>query len=195
MATEEKTVKAIITPKGQLSYPHIDKPQEAQNEGEVAKYSATIVFPPGTDLSALIEMAKLAGVEKFGAKGAKMVSIGGKGSTFRNDVEGKYPEGSVYISARSENQPGVVYMHAEPGTTKPAKIAKEDIREQLYPGAFVRAQVKPFGYDKKGNKGIGWALNNIQKLVGGERFDNRQEATEAFDADLSEVPADLQGLA
>jgi hypothetical protein len=190
---EEKSVKAIITPKAQLSYPHIDKPQEAQNPGEKPKYSVTLVFAPDANLDEMVEMAKLAGVEKFGSKGANLVRVGGKGSTFRNDVEGKYPEGSIYISARSETKPGAVFLWAGPDN-KPAVIPDDQIREQLYPGAFVRAQLKPFGYDKKGNKGIGWALNNIQKLGDGERLDSRQAATEAFDADMNAVPADLKGL-
>jgi hypothetical protein len=207
MATSDVTVKAILTPKATLSFPHLDKPQAGQGEGDdkgADKYSITLVFPPGTDLAELIAEAKKAGQKKFGANGGNYVKTGGKGSTFRNDVvdeEGKrkYAEGSIYISAKSEDKPGMVYAWPTGGTgpdkDKPALVPADKVREVFYPGAIVRAQLKPFGYDRKGNKGVTWALNNVQKLGDGERLDNRQAATEAFDADLSAVPADLQGLA
>jgi hypothetical protein len=58
----------------------------------------------------------------------------------------------------------------------------------------VRAQLRAFSYDSNGNKGVSFALNNIQKLGDGERLDNRQAATDAFEADLSAAPADISAL-
>ena len=191
MASEQTL---LITPKATLSYPHLDKPQAAQNDGEKDKYSVVLVFAPGTDLAPLKAAALAAATEKFGAaKAASMVTVGGKGSTFRNDVTGKYPEGSIYISARSEQKPGLVYLHAGPDG-KPARVEEDKVREVFYAGCQVRAQLRAYGYDKKGNKGIGWAPNNIQKLGEGERLDNRMAAEDAFEADLNATPADLAGL-
>jgi hypothetical protein len=185
----------VMTPVATLSYPHIHEPQPPQ-PGSTAKpkYSAVFVFPAGTDLSALKAAALAAATEKWGAKGAARVTVGGKGSTFRSDVEGKYPEGSIYISARSEQKPGAVYRWAGPDGKKPATIENEKLKDVLYPGAQVRGQLRAFAYDKAGNIGVSFALNNIQKMGEGERLDNRQDAADAFDADLSAVPADLKEL-
>ena len=185
----------FITPEVVLSYPHFDKAQEPQNPGDKPKFSGVFVFPNRESLEVAYQAALAAAIEKWGAqKGPKMVTIGGKGSTFRNDVEGKYPAGTIYISARSESKPGLVYRHAGPDGKKPALVEDEKIKDVFYPGAIVKAQLVAFAYDKNTNKGVGFALNHVQKWADGERLDGRTPADEAFEADLSAAPADLAGL-
>lgn len=185
----------VITPKAMLSYPHLDVPQQPQKgQAGKAKYSATLVFAPGTDITALQEAVAAAGEEKWPGKSKEMFRIGALRSPFRKDAEAKgYPAGSIFLNVRSEQKPGAVYLHAG-ADNKPAIIADEKIKEELYPGAFVRAQIRAFPYDSNGNKGVSFALNNIQKMGDGERLDNRQAATDAFEADLSAAPADLSKL-
>lgn len=200
MTDTPKDVTLVITPKATLSYPHIAKAQPGQKEGDKPKFSSVFVFAPNSDLKSLYAAAAAAANEKWPGKAAAMVTTGGKNSTFRNDVidpssgKRKYPDGCIYISARSDNKPGVVYLHAGADGKTPAVIPDDKIAEELYAGAQVRAQLRAFAYDKGVNKGIGWAFNNIQKLGDGDRLDNRQAATEAFDADLNAVPAELSGL-
>ena len=185
----------VITPKATLSYPHLDKPQAPkQGSNQKAKYSATLVFAPGTDLSELIAAMTAAGEEKWPGKFTEMLRIQAVRSPFRKDAEAKgYPAGSVFVNVRSEQKPGVVYLHA--GTDgKPAVVPDDKIRDELYPGAQVRGQIRAFSYDSNGNKGVSFALNNIQKLGDGDRLDNRQAATDAFEADLNMKPAGLEGL-
>jgi len=64
----------------------------------------------------------------------------------------------------------------------------------MYPGAGVRASVSAFAYDSNGNKGVSFALNNMQKVSEGERLDGRAAADDEFTADLSSAPADISGL-
>jgi hypothetical protein len=195
-------VAAVITPVGRLSYPHLDKAQAAQEEGQKDKFGATLVFAKGTDLKALEAEARAVAVDALGEKkGAAFALYGGKGAAFRTDNADKYPsiEGAITIGARNEKQPGLVYRHVDPktivdGKGKPARVAQEDIEEVFYPGAEVKAQLKPYWYDKKGNKGIGWALNNVQKWADAERLDSRQKAEDAFDADMSVEPDGLEDL-
>lgn len=190
----------VTTPVGTLSFPHIDSPQipdaDELANGKKPTYSAAIIFNKAADLKAMKAAALAAAVAFFGEKeGAKMVTMGGKGSTFRTDMRDGYPEDAVaYVNARSTTQPGTVYLWAAPGTTKPAEIPQDKIREELYPGAQVRAVLRAYGYNKKGNRGIAWALNHIQKVADGTRLDNRQKATDAFEADLSVTPSDLSAL-
>lgn len=190
-----KDTLLVVTPKAILSYPHLDVPQAPQKgQAGKAKYSATLVFPEGTDLSALQAAVMQAGEEKWPGKFAEMLRVGAARSPFRKDAEAKgYAPGSIFINVRSEQKPGVVYLHAG-ADKKPAVVPDAKIKEDLYPGVAARAQVRAFAYDSNGNKGVSFALNNIQKLADGDRLDNRQAATDAFEADLSAAPADISAL-
>jgi hypothetical protein len=193
----------VITGEAVLSYPHLDKPQPS-NDGKPPKYSATLVFPKGSDLTLLKKAAIAAGVKKFGATytlpNGQVITFeqamveGIFKNPFRKDGLAKgYPEGSVFINARSTQPVGVVYAHAGPDG-KPAKVPLEKIRADLYAGAIVLASVSAFGYDNSGNKGVSFSLNNIQKLRDGARIDNRVNAEDEFTVDLSQAPADLSSL-
>lgn len=187
----------VITPAATLSYPHLDQPQQPQKGStQKAKYSATLVFAPGTDLSVLEAAVMAAGEEKWPGKFAEMVRIGAVRIPFRKDAEAKgYAPGAIFTNARSEQKPGVVYRHAG-ADNKPAIVPDDKIREVAYPGEQVRAQLRAFAYDSNGNRGVSFALNNVQIMGNGtaERLDNRQKATDAFDADLNAAPASLKGL-
>ncbi len=186
----------VITGPATLSYPHLDKAQKAQKEGDKEKFTATLVFAPSVNLDALYAAANEAAEDRFGSKGPAMLKSGALRSPFRTDATAKgYPEGSVFINTRSDRQPGMVYLHAGPDGKSPAVIEQKDILEALYPGAQVRASVVAFAYDTGTNKGVSFALNNIQKLADGTRLDNRVAATDEFDADLNAAPASLEGLA
>jgi hypothetical protein len=202
--SDSNTTKAI-TPAGILSYPHFHKPQEAK-DGKAPKYSCAIVFEAGTDLSGLKAAALAALKDKFGDK----IKVGPKGkevavpveqafengirSPFRTDAAAKgYPAGSTFINVRTARQPGFVTAQAGPDG-KPAKVAPEKVKDTFYPGAIVRASVAAFYYDTEGNKGISFALNNVQFLRDGERLDSQVDASDEFEADLSQPPADLAEL-
>jgi hypothetical protein len=196
-------VEPLFTPVASLSYPHLAKAQESTNPNSKAKFSGTLVFS-GKDKSVLAEMeaaARAVLIDKLGEKkGRAFPLFGGKGSAFRTDNAEKYPtiEEAITVGARSDRKPGLVYRHADPATItaenprgKPAKVADEDIEDVFYPGVLVKAIVKPYWYDREGNKGIGWALNGIQLWAEGERLDSRVKAEDAFTADMSETPAAL----
>lgn len=185
----------VITPVGTLSYPHLDKPQKAQKPGDKEKFSATLVFVPGADLKTLQVAALAAAEERWPGKAAEMFAKSILRSPFRKDAEAKgYEAGSVFINCRSEQQPGCVYAHAAPGSTKPEVVPQEKIKEVFYPGAKVRFSVRAFVYDSNGNKGVSFALNNVQKVGEGERLDNRVAAEDEFTADMNAAPADLDSL-
>lgn len=191
-----KLTTAVVT----LSFPWLDKAQPPKKITDDPKFGAALVFASREDLEPVYQAAIQVATEKWGpTKGPKMVTIGGKGSTFRNDVEGKYPEGSIYIGARNKNKPGLVYRHAgsktnAAGKALPAEVEEKDIREVFYPGAQVKASIDVFTYDHPENKGVTFGLNHLQKWADAERIDGRGPANEAFDADMNEAPAGLAGL-
>jgi hypothetical protein len=195
-----------ITPRAILSYPFLAKPQQDQ-KGKM-KYSCALVFPKGTDLSGLLADAIEAAEAKFGKvmkvkagketkeyTMAQALEMGLLRSPFRTDAEKKgYPEGSIFINVRTEKRPGVVYAHKDAATGKPAEVPADKVEDELYPGCFARASVVAFAYDTEGNKGVSFALNNVQKLGEGERLDSRQAAEDEFTAELGEALDDLDSL-
>jgi hypothetical protein len=160
----------VITPPAMLSYPHLDKPQAPQagsNPNAKAKYSATFVFEPGSDLRELEAAARLAAEERWPGKSAVMFQKKQLKWPFRTDAESKgYANDSTFINCRTEQKPGVVLATAGPDG-KPQVVADEDIRSTVYPGCIVRGSVRAFAYDISGNRGVSFALNNIQKLADG----------------------------
>ena len=206
MSTE--TATKVITPPAILSYPHLDiAVQGTDADGKPQgkpKFSCALVFAPGADLTSLKKAALAAAEAKWPGKVAEMIqkhkaSIAAGGPflfrlPFRTDAKEGYPDGATFINVRTERAPQCVYAHAAPGTDKPELIPAEKISEVLYAGAQVRASLNAFAYDTKGNKGVSFALNNVQKLGEGERLDNRTAAIDEFAVDLSATPSDLSAL-
>lgn len=194
MATDKSKVK-VITEKAILSYPHLDTPQKGKKADSKSKYSAALVFLAGTNLTAIKAAIVAAAVEKYGEKAVEMLRTGALKNPLRTDAEAKgYPAGATFLNVRSDNQPGCVYAFPGPDGKKPALIPQDKIKSELYPGAIVRASIVAFTYDTDGNKGVSFALNNIQKIADGDRLDSRVSAEDEFEADLSAAPADLAGL-
>lgn len=195
----------VISPIATLSYPWLEKPQAPQ-AGAAAnaqpKYSATLVFPPGTDLTNL-KKAVIAAVEaKWPGKSSDPKFMAGLHKPLRNDPDDVlakgYPEGSTFINVRTTQQPGLVYSHPAEGSAlnapKPAIVPQDKIREVFYPGAKVRASLTAYCFDVSGKKGPTFALNNMQKVADGDRLDNRVAAEDEFVADMTQTPADLDSL-
>jgi hypothetical protein len=182
----------LTTPVGILSFPHLFTPQAAQQADQKDKFSCTIVFLKGTDLAALVAAAYAAAEKKWPGKGVELLRSGKIKSPFRTDATEKgYEEGAVFINVRSEVKPQIVSRFKDSVTNKAIPITDE---AEMYPGCLVRATIAAFGYDKKGNRGVSFGLNNIQKMGEGARLDGRKAAVDEFDADLTQEPADLSSL-
>lgn len=172
-------MKAIITPVAVLSYPAIWEPRASQDD-PTPKYSAALVFPPGADLTELRAAVTEAGREKFGDKYEALLKGNKLRLPFRDDGEEKgYEKGAIYFNAKNKMAPGVVSRYVGPDG-KPAPIVEP---AEIYAGVQVKASVKAFGYDTKGNKGIAFSLQNIQKWADGKRLDGRKAAQDEFDAE------------
>jgi hypothetical protein len=79
-----------------------------------------------------------------------------------------YPDaqfaGWKLLRVKTKNPPGVVSTKAG-ADGKPLKITDET---EIYGGCFVRCTVNPFAYSVKGNAGVSFWLNNVQKLRDGD---------------------------
>lgn len=165
-----KDARHCITPKARLNYAHIFAPKSGPN-GEEPSYSCVLVFDPGTDLAGLKNAAWAAAKEKWGDKARQMQLR----NPFRNnaDKQGQegFPAGGVFITCRTKNKPGLVDQSTQPIMDN----------NGLYSGCWVRASIRAFTYDNKGNKGISFALLNIQKMGDGDRLDNRRSPDQDFE--------------
>lgn len=213
----------VITPAAILSYPWIDEPQIGTDDNGKPNgkdmFSGVLVFVDaimerypqfGITLDALRAAAKVAGEAKFGSQYAALLRNPNFKPGFRTDVEEKgYPAGSTFINARNKSRPGLVYLYPDPRDGKPALVVpglatagydltdadKKGIKDVFYPGAIVRASVRAFGFETKGNRGVSFALNNLQLIDGTvPRLDNRKAAQDDFEADASAKPASLADL-
>jgi Enterobacter phage Enc34, ssDNA-binding protein len=144
-------------------------PRSGPNGGKEG-YSVTLVFEPGTDISALRASAHAAAREKWGDKVPKQLRSPFRSCSDREGQEG-FTTGGTFITARSENKPGLVDQAMQPVLSN----------EVLYSGCYVRASLRSFAYDFQGNKGVSFALLNLQKMSDGERLDNRRSPDQDFE--------------
>lgn len=166
-----------ITPKFRVSYPQVFRAKRNDLNGK-DEYSIVALFPKGADLSALNAQIVAAATEKWGADKSKWPK--GLRNPIRDQAEkekeGKLPEGyeagAMFISLKSQQRPGLVDENRQP-------IIDES---NFYAGCFARAQVRAFAYDQKGNKGVSFGLQNLQKMGEGDPLSGRQKAEDAFEA-------------
>lgn len=194
---------SIVTPIGFLSYPNLLTPRAAEEGGKL-KYSTAIVFPEGVDVSAIQKAALTVLAQAFfggdETKAKKAIKTGSVKWPFRKDLEAKgYEEragaGGVFINARSDRQPGVVYPFADPDTKRPARVPDDKIEETAYPGANAKIFVQPYSFEHKaGGKGVTFGLQGVQVVGGGERLDGRVKAEDAFEVDDTASVDDFENL-
>ena len=179
----------VITPEAVISYPHVFEPQTPPGATEPV-YSCALVFLDGVDVTEMKAAALAVAKEKWGDKTAEMIKSGKIRMPFRTDaVEKGYPEGSMFINAKSKQQPQVVSIYAG-ADGKPAPI--QDPKE-IYPGAYVRASLRAYAYAVNGNNGVAFSLGNLQKTKDGPRMDGRLSAADEFSAEAKPT-ADISDL-
>lgn len=161
---EDKKVKTKMF---RVSYPNCHKAKAMEEDGE-PKYSITMLFDKDTNLKAMKKAVEMATKEKWGDKIPKKLR-----SPFRDGDEEKPDdenyENKIFISASSKKKPQVVDGDLEPVT-----------EEDFYAGCYARATLIAFGYEVKGNKGVAFALQNVQKLEEGEALSKKRSAEEDF---------------
>lgn len=192
-----------------LSYPQLFTPKLPPNArpGQKARYSAMFLLPKDLVTRELEEMCLKLLEEKWGEKVGEMMNYPPPSNlkwpfrrdNVKQDGTKKYDETKFkcYISAWSENPPGLVERYAGPDG-KPKKVLQPS-QDLFYPGCIVNVSVNPFVYDQTGNRGVAFGLQNLQMWDNGERLDNRVSAEDQFQAeerpaaDLSQVGSQQAG--
>ena len=170
----EKLPTTVVTPEFTGSYVTVLEPRP--NQSEVMKYSISMVFDKGADLTELKTAAKNACINKWGTDEKKWPK--NLRSPFRDGNEKENPDelytDRVYVnaSANEDRKPGIVDQNLKP-------VMDADL---IYSGARYRAQVSMFAYDTSGNRGVGCGLNHLMFVKHGERLGGGESAESAFSA-------------
>lgn len=186
------------TPVGIACFPAFWEPKEGLNGED--QYGLVLVMernpevPEGSSsLKELKELCIKAARAKWGDEADDLLEDGDLKLPFRRatayDKYGPPFEGDrVMISLKTSTAPGVVDRYKDRKTGKARVITDED---EVYAGALVRCTVYAHAYDTRGNKGVTFLLNNVQKWEDGERLAGRAAAADDFDAEDSDEAAEV----
>ena len=173
-----KNSTKVVTEEVRLSYAHLF--EAWSNDPEIpAKFSATLLIPKSSKktmaaIKAAIDAATIAGKSRFGDSWGKK---GVKTTLHDGDTEADLEtnpeyEGHYYMSVSSNTQPGIVDRAVNPILDS----------SEVYSGCFVRVSINAFPYNAKGNQGVSFGLNHVQKLRDGDYLGGRSRASDDFNA-------------
>lgn len=171
---KKQTENKVMTPEFRLCFPALFEPKSFDtSQNANAKYSMVMVFPKSADIRALKEAAATAILAKWPDKASRPKNLK---SPFRDggekeDWEGFGPE-TIFITASTKSPPGIVDQKRQPIIDS----------KEIYAGCYCRATLVPWAYDKAGNRGVSFWINNVQKLRDGESLSGRVAAANDFDA-------------
>jgi hypothetical protein len=153
--------KIVLTPEARVAFPHVfEKYAFGDKPAEEAKFEATLIFPPGTDISLLEgivqESTRLAYPD--GQVPARFNSPFRKGSE-RSGYEGFHPD-SIFITAKTDFPPEVLGINRKPLTDS----------RGFYGGCWAHAHIHAYAYDRTGNRGISFGLDSIRKTRDDKAF-------------------------
>lgn len=171
-------LKKCTTPEFRVSFPHVFE-KHSGFEGQEPKYSIVMLFPKNVKLSELERAATNAATEKWGPKAKWPKNFRWPFRDGDDDEKSNLQgyEGCIFVSASSKQRPQVVGNKKVDGAFP--RIEKDT--EEFYAGCYARATLIAFAYDKAGNKGVSFSLQNVQKIRDGEQFSGRKNADDEFD--------------
>lgn len=168
---------ANISPKGRVSFPNVFRPH-AFNEGDTPKFDVTLIFDRDDmteqQLALFKKMAAEANkvsMERFGCKIGETSKGRTINSPFRKTDEKPdyYEPGKIFVKFTTRQAPGVVY-----GDRTPIDPNSRD----FYAGCWAHVSYTVYAYDKSGNRGVAFGLQNIQKTADDEPFAGGASAAE-----------------
>ncbi len=166
------------TPHFRVSYPNVFKAKRNDLSGK-DEYSLVALFPKDADLSSLKAEASRAIKEKWGDKVPANIRSPFRKQDERAKVDeatgkkimpGGHEEGAVFLNLKSSQKPGLVNERRE-------TIIDES---EFYAGCWAHATVRAYAYDNKGNRGVAFGLQNIQKVKDGDPLSGKAKAEDEF---------------
>lgn len=176
----------VVTPEGRVVWAQVFTPQkyDANDPNSKLSYSVAMVFEKGTDISKLTAAATQILTEKFGADQTKW-PVPMKTPFRRCKERWKVVDGKQIIPPGYED-PDAIFMtfNADASKGPPPGVVDENVnrildQSKFYSGCYAFVDCGPFWYETKGNKGISFGLNNVQKIRDGERIGGGRPQPEA----------------
>ena len=171
------------TPIGVLSFPVLFSPRARAPGGEPV-FQCSLLFNQDAQKDPAFQMLRKAVVDCIEAQAGQGKSRDKAFMTnfrlpFRPCDEKSYQgydiPGGVFISPWTKTRPGLV----------DAQRNEIMVPEDVWAGQLARATVSPFYYNTSGNRGVSFALNNVQICkVDGPRLDGRKAAKDDFPDDI-----------
>jgi len=178
----------IRTPKFRVSFPSVfEKSGPPGTDAKRLKYSVVMLFNPAeiekdanlyhNQLTqkvlwdAMLNAAKACAVDKWRDKMPPGLVSPFRSGTEKEQYEG-YGEGVIFLTAKTERRPGIVDQNVN------RIIDPED----FYAGCYAHADINPYAWSYMGKNGIGFGLQNVQKIADGERIGGGASAESSFDA-------------
>lgn len=176
--TNTAVATKVVTGEVRLSYVHVFEPFSNDPDQE-PRYSVTLLIPKSDKRT----LNRLRAAQKAAAELGKSRVFGGsvpgnlKMTLHDGDEEAdleKNPEyeGHMYMAVSSKTRPGIVDQDVNPILDS----------EQVYSGCFARVSINAFAYNTKGNRGISFGLNHVQKTRDGDYLGGRSRAEDDFEA-------------
>jgi hypothetical protein len=178
-----------VTCPARLAFPALVEPRKMEGSLQEPKYQATLLFPLGADMAILNRAAFGMASDQFGESRVKaMWASPTFRKPFRPQSEKDYDgfernADAKFISVSSKFKPKMF-------DEKRLEIQADDPR--IYPGVWVRAQLRCFAYDQAGNRGVSFGLSSLQRLADDEPFSTGGgDAADGLDEAVA-VPAHLR---
>jgi hypothetical protein len=177
-----------LTPEFRVSWPKVFKPERNELNGK-DEYSVQALFAPGTDMSKLVAAAQAALTKTWGedkTKWPQNLKTPFKTQSATRIKDGKqvpndgHVDGAPMLTLKTTQKPGVVDSQVQP-------ILNE---AEFYAGCYAIASVNASTYDQKGNRGVSFYLQNIQKVRDGDALAGRAKPENEFAPVSTPVSAD-----
>lgn len=178
----------VITGKVRLSYVNLLEPRKGDDEDDKPKYSCQILIPKSDKttvkaIKAAIEAAKEKDKAKWGGKIPNNLKLTIRDGDDEGDEDKPELAGHYFMNVSATNKPGVVDRNVNPLTE----------HDEVYSGMYARVAMRAYGYNTKGNKGVTFGLDHVQKLADGEFLGGRARAEDVFEA-VDGEPDELDDL-
>ena len=177
--------KSLVTPKFRMSYCHLLEPW-ASDPDDTPRYSVQCIVPKDDPwVKKTHKLIVAIATEAFGENAAKLLRSGRLKDPFR-DGDDEFPDdetyaGSIFFNANGAFADG---KGKRPGLydRKRRNILEMDNPEDyIYSGAYARAEIKFFPFDRAGGRGVACYLFRVQWMAHGDPLSGGRPVSEVFD--------------
>lgn len=172
-------VNDIVTPKGRLSFPHLEKPDSTGRYAD-GKYKVTLLIPKTANLSGLKEAVAKCAAEGWPRQKLKLKDIMHpfRAGDEKAESNPAYKD-TIFITCKTKNRPTIV------DSQRRGIEAAE-----AYAGCDARLVVTAMSYEQKGKPGVTFLLDIVQKLGDNTRFGGHTDVSILDDGTTPEADED-----